>query len=57
MLTVIDGNLPGGGGVDKLRLKIWDKSNGDAIVYENQLGASDRSEPSTMIRSGNIIIR
>ncbi|UCD13681.1 MAG: hypothetical protein JSW60_09010, partial [Thermoplasmatales archaeon] len=24
-----------GGGVDKFRIKIWDKDDGDAIVYDN----------------------
>ena len=50
MVTAVDGDLAGGGGFDKLRIKIWDKSNGDAIVYDNQLGASDRSEPTTIVR-------
>jgi hypothetical protein len=57
MVTAVDGHLPGGRRLDKLRLKIWDKNNGDVIVYDNQLGAADRSEPTTIIRGGNIIIR
>jgi hypothetical protein len=57
MLTAVDGDRPGGGGFDKLRLKIWDKENGDAVVYDNQMGASDRSEPTTIVRGGSIIIR
>ena len=32
MLTAIDGQLNGGGGVDKFRIKIWDKNNGGAVV-------------------------
>ena len=39
MLTAIDGQLPGGNGTDKFRIKIWDQTQGDAMVYDNQLGA------------------
>ena len=40
MLTAIDGQVNGGGGVDKFRMKIWDRTTG-SVVYDNQLGASD----------------
>ena len=55
MLTAVDGQLPGGGGEDKLRMKITDRATG-ALVYDNQLGAGDGSAPSTAISSGSIII-
>jgi len=32
MLTAIDGQLPGGGGVDKLRIKIWNKATGAVVT-------------------------
>src|SRR5262249_7969987 len=32
LLTAIDGEVSGGGGVDKFRLKVWDKSTG-SVVY------------------------
>lgn len=54
LLTVIDGNLPGGGGVDRFRMKIWNKATG-AIVYDNQLGASDADDPTTPVGSGSTI--
>jgi hypothetical protein len=57
IVTAVDGDLAGGGGFDKLRLKIWDRSNGNAIVYDNQLGAPDSSQPTTLIRGGSITIR
>jgi hypothetical protein len=41
LLTSVDGQINGGGGVDKFRIKIWDKNNGDAIVYDNVIGAPD----------------
>jgi hypothetical protein len=56
MLTAIDGQVNGGGGVDKFRLKIWDKLNGDAIVYDNQMGAGDDSNPTTVLGGGSIVI-
>ena len=28
MLTAVDGQVNGGGGMDKFRIKIWDKNNG-----------------------------
>ena len=49
MLTAIDGQLSGGGGVDKFRIKIWDKNDEDAIVYDNQLNAPDSADPSTAL--------
>jgi PKD repeat protein len=56
MLTAIDGQVNGGGGADKFRLKIWDKSNGDEIVYDNQFGGSDSAEPTTVLSGGSIVI-
>jgi hypothetical protein len=41
ILTAIDGAVKGGGGVDKFRIKITDKSTG-AAVYDNQLGRLGR---------------
>jgi hypothetical protein len=55
MLIAVDGDLRGVGGADKFRLKIWDKDNGDALVYDNQLGANDTAEPP-IIAGGSIVI-
>ena len=41
LLTAIDGQLNGGGGSDKFRIKLWNMDNGDAIVYDNLMGAAD----------------
>jgi len=35
MLTAIDGQVNGGGGVDKFRIKIWDSATGQ-VIYDNQ---------------------
>lgn len=55
LLTALDGQLRGGGGKDKLRIKIWDTTNGQ-IVYDNQKGAGDNVDPTTPIAGGSIVI-
>ncbi|MCH7987878.1 MAG: cadherin-like domain-containing protein [Planctomycetes bacterium] len=56
-LTAIDGQVSGGGGVDRIRLKIWDKDVvGEPIVYDSGLGASDDDDPSIALGGGKIII-
>jgi len=59
MLTAIDGQISGGGGVDKFRIKIWDKNNGDAVVYDNQVigDPSDTAIPTTALGGGSINIQ
>jgi hypothetical protein len=54
MVSAIDGQLPGGGGMDKFRIKIWDKFTG-YIVYDNQ-GGDDLANPTMAITSGSITI-
>jgi PKD repeat protein len=56
MLTATDGQVNGGGGVDKFRIKIWDKNNGDAVVYDNQAGEGDDSHAGTALGGGSIVI-
>jgi hypothetical protein len=53
ILTAIDGEISGGGGSDKLRMKIMDSAGN--VVYDNQLRASDSSDPTTIIQ-GSIVI-
>ena len=45
ILTVIDGGLAGDG-VDKFRIKIWEKTTG-VIIYDNESGRSDADDPIT----------
>src|SRR5207247_3160006 len=55
LLTVTDGQVSGGGGVDKFRIKITD-ANG--VIYDNVLGASDdigAANPQA-ISGGSIVI-
>jgi hypothetical protein len=53
-LTVIDGNLSGGDGVDKFRLKVWEKTTG-RVVYDNQPAASDAADPVAAVGTGSSI--
>jgi hypothetical protein len=55
MLTAIDGALPGGHGQDTFRIKIMD-STGNTTIYDNQMGASDTSDPTTALGGGSIVI-
>jgi hypothetical protein len=52
-LTAIDGALPGGGGTDKFRIKIMGSAG---VVYDNQVGAADTADPTTVINNGSIVI-
>jgi hypothetical protein len=57
LLTATDGQVNGDGGVDKFRIKIWYKNNGDAIVYDNAPGSDDiDASGQTAISGGSIVI-
>jgi hypothetical protein len=59
LISAIDGALDPSGGPDRLRVRIWDRSNGDALVYDNQFACGDlgeTSEPCNPIGGGNIQI-
>jgi hypothetical protein len=53
MLTAIDGQINGGGNVDKFRIKIWDLYG---TVYDNQLNAADDAVLTTTLGGGSIVI-
>lgn len=55
MLTATDGQINGGGGVDKFRIKIWDKET-DEVIYDNQIGDADDSDATLAIGGGSIVI-
>jgi hypothetical protein len=55
ILSAIDGQISGGGGVDKFRVKIWDKTTGN-VVYDNQMDAPEDAAPTTAIAAGSIVI-
>ena len=53
-LNAIDGQVNGGGGVDKFRIKI--KEGGGGKIYDNQPGAGDNDDPITALGGGSIKI-
>jgi hypothetical protein len=55
LLTATDGQVTGGGGVDKFRIKIWD-ANG--VVYDNVPSAPDTLDSANpqVISGGSIVI-
>lgn len=55
-VTVIDGQEPGGGGVDRFRIKIWNKNAGNAVVYDNEMNVPDSTDPTTPLGGGSIVI-
>jgi hypothetical protein len=58
LVTAIDADRPGGGDVDRLRVKIWDRTDGlDVVVYDNGLGEADDSDASTALGGGRITIQ
>lgn len=55
LVTAIDGAKEGGGGTDKFRIKIWEAGD-ETVVYDNEVGTADDSNPTTIIRGGSIVI-
>jgi hypothetical protein len=56
-LTVIDGQAVGGSGTDKVRLSIWDITNGNTMVYDTQVGATLFADPTTALLKGDVKIK
>lgn len=56
LISAIDGALTPSTDADLFRIKIWDMDNGDAVVYDNQIGSPDDADPTTAIGGGNIVI-
>lgn len=56
LLTINDGQMRGGGGVDRFRIKIWDRASGE-VIYDNQMGAANHADATRAIAGGSIIIR
>jgi hypothetical protein len=55
LLTLTDGQINGGGGVDKFRIKIWDASG---VIYDNMIGNPDDMDSANpqAIGNGSIVI-
>ena len=58
LLTAIDGQVNGGGGADRFRIKIWDEATG-TVVYDNQAGAGDTADlatDGTLVQGGSVVV-
>jgi hypothetical protein len=57
LLTAFDGQAPGGGGVDRFRLKVWDVAT-NTIVYDNVPGGLDDMDLANPqpLASGSLVI-
>lgn len=57
LLSATDGQVSGGGGTDKFRIKVWDTTSG-TVVYDNVLGEPDAllSANPQVIGGGSIVI-
>ncbi|MCI0536808.1 MAG: choice-of-anchor D domain-containing protein, partial [Verrucomicrobiales bacterium] len=57
MLTAIDGQVNGGGGSDRFRIKIWHEATG-VLIYDNQMGTDDNAALAdpTILGGGSIVI-
>lgn len=53
-MTVIDGQLDGSG-VDKIRMKIFNKNTGE-VIYDNQPGAGDAELPRQPVGANSVIV-
>lgn len=65
LLTLYDAQASNKGGTDMIRIKIWDRNNGDALVYDTALGLAldlsaisddPSSSPLQAIEGGSIVI-
>ncbi|MEO5946404.1 MAG: DUF4394 domain-containing protein [Chitinophagaceae bacterium] len=53
-MTVVDGDIDGTG-VDKIRMKIYNRNTGE-IIYDNQQGASDAALPIQPVGENSIVV-
>ena len=55
LVTATDGQVNGGGGTDKFRIKVWNKTT-NVVVYDNQMGDAENADASTVLGGGSIVI-
>lgn len=55
MAVAIDGEIEGGGGLDKFRIRIWDAAGG-GLIYDNEVGKDENGDPTTVIGGGSLVI-
>ena len=55
-VTAIDGRLAGTA-KDEFRIQIWDRNNGNAVVYDTQFGQDDSPDNALPLSGGSISIK
>jgi hypothetical protein len=55
-LTAIDAALTPSTEVDRFRIKIWKLDNDEEVIYDNERGADENSDPTTDLTGGQIVI-
>jgi hypothetical protein len=55
LLTANDGQVNGGGGVDRFRIKIWDPDH-HVVIYDNQSTDDGLADATDAIEGGSIVI-
>ena len=53
-ISALDGRELGSSGPDRLRIRIWDSAG--LLVYDNQRGAPDGAEPTSVLGGGSIAV-
>jgi len=56
-VTVKDGQVSGGDGIDTIRLRVWDMDHGDAVVYDSQAGDPVDADATTPVTKGQVKIK
>ncbi|HZI18503.1 MAG TPA: MBG domain-containing protein [Pyrinomonadaceae bacterium] len=56
LIAAVDGQLTGGGGADRFRIRIWRKSDG-AVIYDNLMGGALNASAATATTNGDIAIK
>lgn len=56
VMTIHDGQAAGGDGVDRMRMRVWDRASG-AVVYDTQPGAAMNASPALGLARGSLTIR
>lgn len=58
ILTAVDGEINGGGGIDKFRIKIWweEPDGTENIIYDNQVHTNIDAALTTEVGGGSIVI-
>jgi len=56
LIAAVDGQLTGGGGTDKFRIRIWRKSDG-VVIYDNIPGGALNALATTVTSNGDIAIK